>query len=306
MPKFGARWWKTRICRRDTNFGTPQPLFGDERVQPLDRRTLSRAWTDVHDLSGRPLRESLEPEQRCRRYVLLSRRLPHRFLQEILVDLVGLPDHHRPIPVELALDRELRHVRHPPQPLERHHPIIELLRSPLERELERVRHREERLDRLRILRRDVRVAVAVDHQKRELGHIDKLRYALSRVELLELPSQVDLRRGHHSTSDDRVRRGASRSLTARHPCQAHRSCVLSPPLRPRVSSAPRGAAEQDHVATSDNAKWSLCGVPWLQPVATGRKSPRRGSRENKPSPMVRRGSTVRVRQRAWCFLWVPL
>jgi hypothetical protein len=45
----------------------------------------------------------------------------------------------------------------------------------------------------------------------------------------------------------------------------------------------------------------------LQPVATGRKShrPKNGSNTRKPLPwvaMVRRGSTVRVRQRASCFL----
>jgi hypothetical protein len=55
--------------------------------------------------------------------------------------------------------------------------------------------------------------------------------------------------------------------------------------------------------------WSLYGVPWSQPVATGRKSPRRESRVIRRKPlrsvatgcraqrMVRRGSTVRVRQR---------
>jgi hypothetical protein len=64
------------------------------------------------------------------------------------------------------------------------------------------------------------------------------------------------------------------------------------------------------VVLSDNEVWSLYGAPWLQPVATRRKSQRLRSRRNtrKPLPyvatvcrsqrMVRRGSTVRVRQRA--------
>jgi hypothetical protein len=64
-----------------------------------------------------------------------------------------------------------------------------------------------------------------------------------------------------------------------------------------------------YVAISDNEGWSLYGAPWLQPVAISGKSERRGSRGNKPEPlpwvatsclrcsMVRRGSTVRVRQR---------
>jgi hypothetical protein len=64
------------------------------------------------------------------------------------------------------------------------------------------------------------------------------------------------------------------------------------------------------VAKADNPGWSLYGAPWLQPVAKGRKSRSRRIREIKPKPlppvattcreerMVRRGSTVRVRQRA--------
>ena len=64
------------------------------------------------------------------------------------------------------------------------------------------------------------------------------------------------------------------------------------------------------VAWFVNEGWSLYGAPWLQPVATGRKPLRRGSGRDKRKPlpwvatscrsqrMVRRGSTVRVRQRA--------
>ena len=64
------------------------------------------------------------------------------------------------------------------------------------------------------------------------------------------------------------------------------------------------------VAKRDNTTWSLYGAAWSQPVAISGKSARRRSGENKPKPlpwvatdcrrvrMVRRGSTVRVRQRA--------
>ncbi len=64
------------------------------------------------------------------------------------------------------------------------------------------------------------------------------------------------------------------------------------------------------VANVDNERWSLNGAPWLQLVAISGKSDRRESRGNKRIPlrlaatgclrrcMVRRGSTVRVRQRA--------
>src|SRR5919201_5202378 len=64
------------------------------------------------------------------------------------------------------------------------------------------------------------------------------------------------------------------------------------------------------VALSGNKVWSRDGAPWLQPVAIGGKSRslRNGRNKRKPLPwvatgcrlerMVRRGSTVRVRQRA--------
>src|SRR5215211_7187221 len=78
---------------------------------------------------------------------------------------------------------------------------------------------------------------------------------------------------------------------------------------PRAPTAAAAAAW--HLAETDNIGWSRYGAPWLQLVATGRKSDRRGNRKIKPTPlppaatgclrrsMVRRGSTVRVRQRAW-------
>src|SRR5919204_6764588 len=64
------------------------------------------------------------------------------------------------------------------------------------------------------------------------------------------------------------------------------------------------------VSSRDNKGWSLYGAPWLQPMAIGGKSGCAESRRNKRKPlpwvatgcrlerMVRRGSTVRVRQRA--------
>jgi predicted dithiol-disulfide oxidoreductase (DUF899 family) len=75
------------------------------------------------------------------------------------------------------------------------------------------------------------------------------------------------------------------------------------PLRPRPDL-------RSAVSTLSFHGWSLYGAPWLQPVAISGKSTERGSAENKPKPlpwaatsclrrsMVRRGSTVRVRQRA--------
>jgi hypothetical protein len=65
-------------------------------------------------------------------------------------------------------------------------------------------------------------------------------------------------------------------------------------------------------STSAERGWSLYGAPWLQPVAISGKSTGTRNRENKRHPlppaatgcvgkyMVRRGSTVRVRQRALC------
>src|SRR5919198_3489025 len=67
---------------------------------------------------------------------------------------------------------------------------------------------------------------------------------------------------------------------------------------------------RSNVASIDYKGWSPYGAPWLQPLATGRKSDNRENRRNKPKllppvatscreqRMVRRGSMVRVRQRA--------
>src|SRR5213596_3221152 len=40
------------------------------------------------------------------------------------------------------------------------------------------------------------------------------------------------------------------------------------------------------VALSDNEEWSLYGAPWLQPVATGRKSDGLRNRRNKRTPFA--------------------
>ncbi len=40
-----------------------------------------------------------------------------------------------------------------------------------------------------------------------------------------------------------------------------------------------------YVANADNKGWSLYGAPWLQPVATGRKSLTRENGENKRKPL---------------------
>src|SRR5919204_3020885 len=48
------------------------------------------------------------------------------------------------------------------------------------------------------------------------------------------------------------------------------------------------SAEQHYVAKSGNKGWSLYGAPWLQPVATGRKSagPQKALNKPKLSPSV--------------------
>jgi len=40
------------------------------------------------------------------------------------------------------------------------------------------------------------------------------------------------------------------------------------------------------VASIDNEGWSLYGAPWLQPVATGRKSDGLKNRKNKRKPLL--------------------
>ena len=106
----------------------------------------------------------------------------------------------------------------------------------------------------------------------------------------------------------------------RHSARAHaggrtRSCALIAidRLSSRGGHAAASAApglRADVVASSDNEEWSLYGAPWMQPVATSGKWRGREDRSNRRKllpwvatgcmsrSMVRRGSTVRVRQRA--------
>jgi hypothetical protein len=97
---------------------------------------------------------------------------------------------------------------------------------------------------------------------------------------------------------------SAESSRARRP-----TLCLDTPWLARASDSFLSLSSQG-VATAGNLGWSLYRAPWLQPVAISRKSDWRGTRENKPKPlpwvaancraqrMVRRGSTVRVRQRA--------
>jgi hypothetical protein len=78
----------------------------------------------------------------------------------------------------------------------------------------------------------------------------------------------------------------------------------------RATGEQQGAGLKEIVVKSDNRRWSPYGAPWMQPAASGGKCPGRERGGNKPKPlrraatgcgkkpMVRRGSTVRVHQRA--------
>jgi hypothetical protein len=84
-------------------------------------------------------------------------------------------------------------------------------------------------------------------------------------------------------------------------------------MRPFDSRCRLGTA----VVKVDNRGWSPYGAPWLQPVATARKSQGRQNGRNRRKPsllvatschkqrMVRRRSPVRVRERAWGSAEVP-
>jgi hypothetical protein len=86
--------------------------------------------------------------------------------------------------------------------------------------------------------------------------------------------------------------------------RADRACSVA------LAAACNRCALPPQLANADNRGWSLYGAPWLQPVAISGKSRGRKNRRNEPKPlrrvatgcrqkyMVRRGSTVRVRQRA--------
>jgi hypothetical protein len=93
----------------------------------------------------------------------------------------------------------------------------------------------------------------------------------------------------------------------RRPCAR---CAVGGAQEPAKGVLADGEATTRDVASADNGGWSLYGAPWLQPVATSRKSLRGEKGQIKPKPlpwvatgcrrerMVRRGSAVRVRQRA--------
>jgi hypothetical protein len=119
-----------------------------------------------------------------------------------------------------------------------------------------------------------------------------------------------------ATSGRCFRNGIDTSSHARK-CGNTCSDVVDVPLLCSESSqlyclltARKRSLRRHGVASAGNKRWSLYGAPWLQPVAISGKSDRRGSRKNKPKPlpwvatgcpqkyMVRRASTVRVRQRA--------
>jgi hypothetical protein len=82
------------------------------------------------------------------------------------------------------------------------------------------------------------------------------------------------------------------------------TCVRSPSKR----RGGRGPCSRPHVAFTDDCGWSVYGAERSQLVATGGKwdGPENGSNRPKPLPwvatscdpvrMVRRGSTVRVRE----------
>src|ERR671936_26297 len=96
--------------------------------------------------------------------------------------------------------------------------------------------------------------------------------------------------------------------SAARPLGAIQARLLMTTSQTEKGSSPKISDED--VASTDYKGWSPYGAPWLQPVAISGKSNRRGNGKNKPKPlpavathcrlerMVRRGSTVRVRQRA--------
>ena len=93
------------------------------------------------------------------------------------VTLEGWRDHHAPVPVGLIASTERAQVTRPPESFECRD--LELLAaSLLDRELRGVGHRVQRLDGGGVGRARVRVAVAVDAQEVDLGHLDERRRCL--------------------------------------------------------------------------------------------------------------------------------
>ncbi len=99
------------------------------------------------------------------------------------------------------------------------------------------------------------------------------------------------------------RRGGS--ARGRRPGRAAGTIVLTLEEARRRNTVDDAGSVEDQLE-----RWSPYGAPWLQMVAISGKSDRRRTCQNKPKPlpsvatscvrssMVRRGSTVRVRQRA--------
>ena len=145
------------------------------------------------------------------------------------------------------------------------------------------------------------------------------RAHVQRLRPIEFEPLVALKRASHASPE----RGLHKK-SARSPTEAPKEGRLVPRSRRansrlvaartagRAGARERPSAQEPapYVVKLDDSGWSLYGAPWLQPVAIIGKSDRRASCNNKPKPlpraaiscenerMVRRGSTVRVRQRA--------
>ena len=125
-----------------------------------------------------------------------------------------------------------------------------------------------------------------------------------------LRDSVPLARFHPSSQNRTISRLLDNTI------QSRGWSVLEPgqrnqwPSLGRAGRWSRSACSRPSIASTDDAVWSIYGAERGQPVASGRKSKGRKNGSNKPKPlppiatgcrsgrMVRRGSTVRVRQRA--------
>lgn len=80
-------------------------LLGDEGMQGRDRGPFGAVWPNVQDLGRRPFRKALEAYPLQRRLRDPGGRLGAGLLDGLGGDLVGLHDHHRPVPRGLVNDR---------------------------------------------------------------------------------------------------------------------------------------------------------------------------------------------------------
>jgi hypothetical protein len=141
-------------------------------------------------------------------------------------------------------------------------------------------------------RADLLESAVVVRRMRE-GAIEETQIPRNPLRRARAADRGDLRRG-----GDR----GGRAAPARPAAKPDDPLSVTEGVRPDISDEP--------VASTDYKGWSLYGAPWLQPVATGRKSRSLHNPRNKPKPlpwvatacglerMVRRGSPVRVRKRA--------